>query len=455
MPAVSTNDPARRRRGLLAWPVSAAAAVVAATMMATPLGAQDEPAQDEPALEDSIPGDPALPIEELRVFSEVFGLIKDDYVEPVEDIDLLRKAIGGMLSGLDPHSSYLDPESFEEIQIGTEGRFGGLGIEVTQENGLIKVVTPIDGTPAHEAGILPGDIITRLDDTPVKGLSLDDAVRRMRGEPGTTINLTIIREGRNQPLEVTLERAEIKIASVRSQLIDDTIAYVRVTQFQADTANTMRSQIRDLMDESGNDLRGLILDLRNNPGGILTGAVSVADVFLEEGVIVSTRGRDESDNAEYRATASDMLDDVPLVVLVNSGSASASEIVAGALQDHRRAVVMGSKTFGKGSVQTILPLNNGAALKITTARYYTPSGRSIQATGIEPDIPAGELVFSDDNTDEGADVREVNLAGHLENENGDGASAAETSPRSVVERDPLVLEARNLLKALDIVGARQ
>lgn len=455
MPAVSTNDPARRRRGLLAWPVSAAAAVVAATMMATPLGAQDEPAQDEPALEDSIPGDPALPIEELRVFSEVFGLIKDDYVEPVEDIDLLRKAIGGMLSGLDPHSSYLDPESFEEIQIGTEGRFGGLGIEVTQENGLIKVVTPIDGTPAHEAGILPGDIITRLDDTPVKGLSLDDAVRRMRGEPGTTINLTIIREGRNQPLEVTLERAEIKIASVRSQLIDDTIAYVRVTQFQADTANTMRSQIRDLMDESGNDLRGLILDLRNNPGGILTGAVSVADVFLEEGVIVSTRGRDESDNAEYRATASDMLDDVPLVVLVNSGSASASEIVAGALQDHRRAVVMGSKTFGKGSVQTILPLNNGAALKITTARYYTPSGRSIQATGIEPDIPAGELVFSDDSTDEGADVREVNLAGHLENENGDGASAAETSPRSVVERDPLVLEARNLLKALDIVGARQ
>lgn len=397
----------------------------------------------------------ALPLEELKVFSEVFGLIKNDYVEPVDDVDLLRKAISGMLGGLDPHSSYLDPESFQEIQIGTEGRFGGLGIEVTMENGLIKVVTPIDGTPAARAGILPGDIITRLDDTPVKGLNLDDAVNRMRGEPGTSIELTILREGSSRPLQITLERAEIKIASVRSQLVDGGIGYVRVTQFQADTASTMRGQIGDLLAEADNDLRGLILDLRNNPGGILNGAVAVADVFLSDGVIVSTRGRDERDNVEYRATARDMLDDVPLVVLVNSGSASASEIVAGALQDHHRAVVMGSKTFGKGSVQTILPLKNGAALKITTARYYTPSGRSIQATGIEPDIPAGELVFSEDGDAPGIEVREVNLAGHLENENGDNGNGADGSTRTLIERDPLVLEARNLLKALDIVGRRQ
>jgi carboxyl-terminal processing protease len=394
-----------------------------------------------------------LPLEELRVFSQVFGLIKQEYVEEVDDIDLLEEAISGMLSGLDPHSSYLDPESFKEIQIGTEGRFGGLGIEVTMENGLIKVVTPIDDTPAHRAGIQPGDIITRLDGTPVEGLNLDEAVRLMRGEPGTKIGLTIIREGRSSPLEVTLERAEIKIASVRSQLLDEHLAYVRITQFQADTANSMLSQIRELLASSGNDIRGLILDLRNNPGGILDGAVAVADAFLTEGVIVSTRGRDERDNLEYEATPRDALEDVPIVVLVNSGSASASEIVAGALQDHARAVVMGDKTFGKGSVQTILPLNNGAALKITTARYYTPSGRSIQATGIEPDIPAGELVFSEQEPVDAADLREANLAGHLENENGSGDSGSnQQAARSSIERDPLVLEARNLLKALDIMG---
>ena len=361
--------------------------------------------------------DKPLPLEELRVFSQVFGLIKQEYVEEVDDVDLLEEAISGMLAGLDPHSSYLDPESFEEIQIGTEGRFGGLGIEVTMENGLIKVVTPIDDTPAHRAGIMPGDIITRLDRTPVKGLNLDEAVRLMRGEPGTKIDLTIIREGRSSPLEVTLERAEIKIASVRSQLLDEHFAYVRITQFQADTATSMLAELRGLLADSENDIRGLILDLRNNPGGILNGAVEVADAFLSEGVIVSTRGRDESDNFEYEATPRDTLEDVPIVVLVNSGSASASEIVAGALQDHGRAVVMGDKTFGKGSVQTILPLNNGAALKITTARYYTPAGRSIQATGIEPDIPAGELVFSDQEPVDAEDLREANLAGHLENEN--------------------------------------
>lgn len=414
-------------------------AAVATAVVTTPLHAEQE----------------SLPIEELKVFSEVFGLIKDDYVEEVGDVELLRKAISGMLGGLDPHSSYLDPESFEEIQIGTEGHFGGLGIEVTMENGLIKVVTPIDGTPAYRAGIQPGDIITRLDDTPVKGLNLDDAVKRMRGEPGSTIDLTIIREGASKPLEVTLERAVIKIASVRSQLIDEHFAYVRVTQFQADTATTLRTSLRDMIGESGNDLRGIILDLRNNPGGILSGAIDVTDLFLEDGIIVSTRGRDVDDNAEYSASPNDILKGAPIVVLVNSGSASASEIVAGALQDHHRAILMGSKTFGKGSVQTILPLENGAALKITTARYYTPSGRSIQARGIEPDIPDSHLIFSKDSVDDLNELREEDLAGHLENEDdGKGADAEQGAGESGIENDPLVREARNLLKALDIIGSR-
>lgn len=425
----------RPRRGL------APAAVLAMFLAAGALEAQESP---------------PLPIEELRVFSEVFGLIKDDYVEEVGDVDLLRKAIDGMLGGLDPHSSYLDPEMFEEIQIGTEGRFGGLGIEVTLEDGLIKVVTPIDDTPAHRAGIQSGDIITRLDDTPVKGLGLDEAVRMMRGEPGTTIDLTIIREGSSQPLVITLERAEIKITSVRSERINGNIAYVRITQFQSDTASAMRAQLRDLIGGAGNDLDGLILDLRNNPGGILDGAVAVADAFLTEGVIVSTRGRDEADNVEYRATPNDILDGVPIVVLVNGGSASASEIVAGALQDHRRAVVLGSPTFGKGSVQTILPLRNGAALKITTARYYTPSGRSIQATGIDPDISGSDLVLAgSEGANDFNDVREADLAGHLENENGEPGDDDTSAEPSLIEKDPLVLQARNLIKAFDVIGSRQ
>ncbi len=399
--------------------------------------------------------DKTLPIEELKVFSQVFGLIKKDYVEEVDDVDLLRQAITGMLGGLDPHSSYLTPESFEELQIGTEGKFGGLGIEVTMEDGLIKVVTPIDDTPAYRAGIQPGDIITRLDDTPVKGMGLDQAVKRMRGVPGSTIELTIIREGRSRPLKVELERAEIKIASVRSRLLEDNFGYVRITQFQANTGASLRHQLSELEASTDNDLRGLILDLRNNPGGVLNGAISVSDVFLSEGVIVSTRGRETEDNTEYKASSRDYLDNTPMVVLVNGGSASASEIVAGALQDHRRAIVMGAKTFGKGSVQTILPLNNGAALKITTARYYTPSGRSIQATGIEPDVVSGDLVFSKTNESESDLVRESNLAGHLENDNGDiDSGSGKTKDDSPAGNDPLVREALNLLKALDIVGTR-
>src|SRR5690606_1963049 len=270
------------------------------------------------------------------------------------------------------------------------------------------------------------------------------------------IDLTIIREGSSQPLVITLERAEIKITSVRSERINGNIVYVRITQFQSDTASAMRAQLRDLIGGAGNDLDGLILDLRNNPGGILDGAVAVADAFLTEGVIVSTRGRDEADNVEYRATPNDILDGVPIVVLVNGGSASASEIVAGALQDHRRAVVLGSPTFGKGSVQTILPLRNGAALKITTARYYTPSGRSIQATGIDPDISGSQLVLADSESgNDFNDVREVDLAGHLENENGEPGDDDTSAEPSLIEKDPLVLQARNLIKAFDVIGSRQ
>ncbi|MFT5114421.1 MAG: carboxyl-terminal processing protease [Parasphingorhabdus sp.] len=394
-----------------------------------------------------------LPIDELRIFSEVFGLIKNDYVEPVDDFDLLRSAIGGMLSGLDPHSAYLSAESFEEIQIGSEGRFGGLGIEVTMENGLIKVITPIDGTPAFHAGIKPGDIITRLDDTPVKGLSLDDAIKRMRGEPGAEIVLTILREGRGRPLRVTLKRAVIKISSVRGELIDEHYIYVRVTQFQANTASALRDTLQRLKSDADNSVYGLILDLRNNPGGVLSGAIQVSDLFLNSGTIVSTRGRNDESESSFDATRGDILNGEPIVLLVNGGSASASEIVAGALKDHHRAIILGSQTFGKGSVQTILPLKNGAALKITTARYYTPSGNSIQATGIDPDILSGDLVINEKEVDEsrGRGLREEDLAGHLQNEN-NSDKTDENITGNTLNKDPLIREALNLLKGLFIIS---
>jgi carboxyl-terminal processing protease len=409
--------------------------IVSSTLLVTSAYAQDD----------------TLPLEELRVFSEVFGLIKRDYVEPTDDVDLLRQAITGMLGGLDPHSSYLTPDSFEDIQIGTQGKFGGLGIEVTMEDGLIKVITPIDGTPAARGGVEPGDIIIRLDGTPVKGMSLDDAVTRMRGEVGSEIVLTIVREGRSSTVKITLVRAEIKITSVSSRLLEDNYGYVRITQFQADTGAALRRILAQLKADAENNLGGLILDLRNNPGGVLSGAIAVGDAFLDSGIIVSTRGRNDDSTAEYSATNRDYLDGAAIVVLVNGGSASASEIVAGALQDHKRAIIMGSKTFGKGSVQTILPLKNGAALKITTARYYTPEGRSIQATGIEPDIVSGDLVFTEQTDAKRSSLREANLAGHLENEEVEETPAINQSS-SIEDVDPLIREALNLLKALKIVA---
>ena len=394
----------------------------------------------------------ALPVQELRLFSEIFARIKADYVEELDDSQLLHDAVEGMLNGLDPHSVYLDPETFREVNIETRGEFGGLGLEVTLEDGTIRVVAPLDGTPAHQAGLLPGDRIIRLEDTLVQGLSLDEAVSQMRGEPGTQIRLLIAREGQPEPFEITLKRAIIRLDSVWSELLDERFGYARVSQFQPGTAIELKQQLASLEIESADGLAGLVLDLRNNPGGVLDGAVAVSDLFLREGVIVTTRGRMKDSGVTYRATPKDILVGAPIVVLVNSGSASASEIVAGALQDHTRAVIMGEKTFGKGSVQTILPMNNGAALKLTTARYYTPSDRSIQASGIIPDIESSNLAFTPNEGKEKFNLREVDLTGHLENDNGDKMTddSGELANRLSRQRDDQIRQAVNLLKSMVI-----
>jgi len=394
----------------------------------------------------------ALPLEDLRVFADVFGKIKSEYVEDVADKSLLRDAIQGMLAGLDPHSTYLDEESFKEVRIGTEGRFGGLGIEVTTDNGFLKVVAPIDDTPASEAGIEAGDIITEIDGKTMKGLALGEAVKLMRGEPGSKIVVTVVREGEDKPLDFTMKRAVIKVTSVKSRFLDEGYGYVRITQFQSSTTDGLRKALVRLKEKNGESLKGLVLDLRNNPGGVLNGAVGVSDAFLTEGEIVFTRGRGEDSQLKFSATPDDLIDGAPLVVLVNPGSASASEIVAGALQDHKRAVIMGEKTFGKGSVQTILPMSNGAALKITTARYYTPSDRSIQATGIEPDIQVANLELAKTAANDRRRLREADLAGHLTNDK-DKKKAQARDAR--LDEDFQLREALNLLKGLNVVKATQ
>ena len=400
-----------------------------------------------------------LPLEDLRTFTEVFAKIKNDYVEPVEDKALLENAIRGMLSGLDPHSSYLVPDDYQELQAGTSGEFGGLGIEVGMEDGFVKVIAPIDDTPAQRAGVEAGDLVIRLDDTPVKGMSLGDAVKVMRGQPGTDIVLTIVREGVDRPLRITITRDVIRVTSVRSRPLEPGYGYIRISQFQLRTGESLREEIDKLRDDAGDDgLKGLVLDLRNNPGGVLNAAVSVSDAFLEKGIIVYTEGRMDDAKLTFSAKGSDILDGIPLVVLVNAGSASASEIVAGALQDHGRAVIMGEKTFGKGSVQTILPLGNGSALKLTTARYYTPSGTSIQARGIVPDIALDRVRVS--QVDVGQGVKEADLARHLDSEDGeDDFKAAQQSQQNAEEvplaqRDYALFEALNLLKGLNILNRR-
>jgi len=395
-----------------------------------------------------------LPIEDLKIFAEIFGKIKSDYVEDIDDSQLLNDAIKGMLDGLDPHTVYLDPDSFREMNIDTHGEFGGLGLEVTMENGVIRIVAPIDDTPAHKAGLKSGDLIISMDGVQVKGLSLGESVSLMRGKPGSEIVLTIVRKDRPEPFEVTLKRAIIQLESVRAELLETGFGYVRVIQFQIGTATSLRQQLARLAREAGTALKGLVLDLRDNPGGVLDGAIQVSDTFLRDGLIVSTRGRAEDSQVTFSASPKDYLNDAPLVVLVNGGSASASEIVAGALQDHGRALILGTTTFGKGSVQTILPMLNGAALKLTTARYYTPNDRSIQATGITPDVVSQPAESSQTLDRDASRLRESDLAGHLENElEKDQNATVDTKTDPLLFSDLQVREALNILKGMVI--ARQ
>jgi carboxyl-terminal processing protease len=368
---------------------------------------------------------------QLNLFGDVFERVRADYVEKPDDSKLVESAINGMLSGLDPHSSYMDPKSFRDMQVQTRGEFGGLGIEVTMEDGLIKVVSPIDDTPASKAGVMSNDIITKLDDEQVQGLTLNQAVEKMRGPVNTKIKLTIMRKGQDKPVEVSLTRDVIRVRAVRSRPEDD-VGYIRITQFNEQTTDNLKKAISDLQNQiPAEKLKGFVVDLRNNPGGLLDQAISVSDAFLERGEIVSTRGRNAEETQRFSARAGDLIKGKPMIVLVNGGSASASEIVAGALQDHKRATILGTRSFGKGSVQTIIPLGAGnGALRLTTARYFTPSGKSIQAKGITPEIEVLQDVPEDlkARTDTKG---ESSLRGHLKAE-GDEA----TGSQSYVPPDP-------------------
>ncbi|BAO43288.1 S41 family peptidase [Thiolapillus brandeum] len=401
----------------------------------------------------------ALPLKELRIFAEIFGRVQQDYVEPVTDRELLDHAIRGMLEGLDPHSAYLDETHFKELQEGTSGEFGGLGIEVGVEDGFIKVIAPIDDTPAQKAGIKAGDLIIRLNERPVKDIGLSEAIKIMRGKPGTSITLTVQREGEHKPLVFNIVRAVIKQASVKARMLAPGFGYVRLAQFQAPTAEDMLAAIRKLEKQNKGPLKGLVLDLRNNPGGVLQGAVAVSDAFLEDGLVVYTQGRAESSALKFHARPGDVLNGAPLVVLVNEGSASASEIVAGALQDHKRAVIMGRTTFGKGSVQTIIPISSKIAIKLTTARYYTPNGRSIQAEGIQPDIELSKVKLKEIKKSL-LQVKEADLADHLANPKNAGKSGKGHTntngkkKKKLLEEDYELNEALNLLKGITLFSKR-
>ena len=451
-------------RVLMAGPLFGLSLGFAGPALAEKELANTEPKSETPA------NTSQLPFESLKTLSEVYGRIKQDYVEPVKDEKLLEDAIRGMLTGLDPHSAYLDKEQYDELKVGTTGQFGGLGIEVGMENGFVKVISPIDDTPAQKAGVKAGDLIIRLDDKPVKGMSLNDAVKIMRGEPGSPIVLTIVREGAEQPIKLKLVRDIIKVKSVKSHMLEEGYGYVRLSSFQAKTGESMVEAIEEL--KKSGKIEGLVIDLRNNPGGVLNAAVSVSDAFLDDGLIVYTDGRVEDAKMKFNASSGDILDGAPIVVLINAGSASASEIVAGALQDHKRAVIMGEKTFGKGSVQTILPTSNGAAVKLTTARYYTPSGRSIQAEGISPDVQISRLKLEAAAQSEFGPLKEADLANHLENNDANGKKPAAKTPESgkvdptaketpktkeeiedaLALQDYPLNEALNLLKGINIVN---
>jgi carboxyl-terminal processing protease len=407
-----------------------------------------------------------IPLNELRNFSDIFARIKTDYVEDVDDKTLLENAIRGMLSGLDPHSTYLSPDEYKELKIGTTGKFGGLGIQVGMEDGFVKVISPIDDTPAFHAGLESGDLIIRLDDKSVKGMTLNDAVKIMRGDPGTDIKLTVIREGADKPLPFTVTRDIISVKSVKSRILEPDYGYIRISNFQSKTARDLVSEISNLKKENETELKGLVLDLRNNPGGVLSAAADVSDAFLDEGKLVFTRGRVENSEFEFNAKPGDIMNGLPVVVLINGGSASASEIVAGALQDHKRAVIMGSKSFGKGSVQTIQELRSGGAVKITTARYFTPSGRSIQGEGITPDIILERYEIKDSDDDSSLRIKEADLKGSISNptqsqkalkkavEEGSSDDEEDAPAKAIKASDDFQLyEALLLLKGLSILSS--
>ncbi|MGN7438536.1 MAG: S41 family peptidase [Alcanivorax sp.] len=388
---------------------------------------------------------------QLSLFGDVFERVRAEYVEEVDDKTLIEYALNGMLSNLDPHSSYLSEEKFKDMRVETSGEFGGLGIEVTMENGLVKVVSPIDDTPAYRAGLQAGDYIVKLDEDAVMGMSLSEAVDKMRGKVGSTIDLTIARKGEDAQIEVTLVRDIIQIKSVRHRVEGNT-GYIRVTTFSQKTAPGVRKAVSEISKELGDNLIGYVIDLRNNPGGLLNQAIEVADVFLDKGEIVSQRGRYEEDTERNNATPGDMANGLPIVVLVNGGSASASEIVAGALQDHKRAIIMGTQSFGKGSVQTVMPLPGNGAMRLTTARYYTPSGRSIQAKGITPDIIV-ELAKVESL--QSKQLRESDLRGALDRNNGkkpanDNKKEGEDEEESDEIQDYQLLRAVDLLKGLSL-----
>ena len=429
-------------------------------LVASPLRAADKNSTDKATA--------GLPFEELRIFSEVYARIRRDYVEQVDDKALIEDAIRGMLTGLDPHSTYLGEEAWQDLKEGTEGHFGGLGIEVAMDDGLIRVIAPMDDTPAAKAGILAGDRITRLDNTPVKGMTLSDAVELMRGDPGTSIELTIMRDEPESMLTITVERAIIQVRSVKSRTLEPGYLYVRVANFQEKTTQDLIAALDKLIAANDGKVKGVVLDLRNNPGGLLSAAVGVADVFLDKGLIVYTEGRVKDANLKFRVqTPIDRINGAPMVVLVNGGSASASEIVAGALQDHKRAIIMGQTTFGKGSVQTIMPMKSGAeALKITTALYFTPNGRSIQASGIVPDVPLERVELSRMDEGDVGYVKEADLSGHLGNGNSKKESTSKSKDKgkskatakdfkrgSLAGEDFALYEALNLLKGMSLLNA--
>jgi carboxyl-terminal processing protease len=395
---------------------------------------------------------------QLNLFGDVFERVREQYVDPVEDEELIETAINGMLSSLDPHSSYLDEDSFKEMQVQTEGKFGGLGIEVTMENGFVKVVSPIDDTPAYRAGVQAGDFITHIDGEPVIGMTLNEAVDKMRGTVGDPIEITVRREGEEEALKFNIVRDIIRIRSVRSKIFDDSIGYIRITTFNQNTYDGLKEAIEDIRGRLGQKVIGYIIDLRNNPGGLLDQAIAVSDAFIDKGEIVSTRGRSERDTKRDNATSGDLAEGLPLVVLINGGSASGSEIVAGALQDHRRALLVGTKSFGKGSVQTVIPLMGHGAMRLTTARYYTPSGRSIQAEGIEPDIKV-ELAKIEQVDDKR--MRESDLRDALDNGMQEDGEKQELVPEDEAENMPKPedemaeksenLQDYQLLRAIDLL----